>query len=461
MFKLKSCALLLFYSILFSFVINQPKLAQVVIEEEVVLDSPMGIKSGSVTMPFYGRAKQFVNAHNGYGGLTWYDTKVGSVTTTWGPCASSECRTNLNCYTRSCLEYTFNDIPEGTPFEVGFRYCLKENGQAYFIDLECEFRQSSIANRYEIWGKRASDPAFYNQGYVQFTETTPPNGCQGVQICDYYNAPELFFNELNQEAYTYTLIDGTQITTNACSSSANQHGGFVATTWHVPNNFIWDLKPCVNPATGLVHFPFLFNNLNNLPITYLKTRCTNGFLNKIGISDTDELWEHASENINNLEHLLSMLRDICWQYGTIDSACNCFPNWKYIILPATDLHEELHAERWRNHALNMKQTELDPYLDSYDEDCVAYQSNPAKALNSAKNSLSDRIRAYISKVNIVYTSEYSEYDEEYRIQSSQRMYDVLYDYYESMKTTINVYHNGFYNKLGNRLDECTAFDENF
>ena len=57
---------LLFFSFLLTFFINQQTLAQVVIEEEVVLDpivsNPQtGIESISLTMPFYGNVTGSVN----------------------------------------------------------------------------------------------------------------------------------------------------------------------------------------------------------------------------------------------------------------------------------------------------------------------------------------------------------------------------------------------------------------
>ena len=52
---------IIFHSILLFFIINQPVLSQVEIQEEIILDSAASIEGQTLTMPFYGNISGCVN----------------------------------------------------------------------------------------------------------------------------------------------------------------------------------------------------------------------------------------------------------------------------------------------------------------------------------------------------------------------------------------------------------------
>jgi len=187
-----------------SLIITQPVLAQIEIQEEIVLDSRSGIESIDLEMPFYGRAKVFIS-RPWIGSCQWpagyvcFTFSAGSQSTINGCC---DCQPNTNCFSQLSSEITFSNLPMGASVTFTAKSCVQGSWQ----DVPLYAVQSAIPTTYKLWGNvNGNDPCEF--GSITFTAQTPP-GCEDpLNDCPSGFSETLSDIELTQKDVSYTTED--------------------------------------------------------------------------------------------------------------------------------------------------------------------------------------------------------------------------------------------------------------
>lgn len=335
----------MFYSILLSFLVNQQTLAQVVIEEEVVLDTAVGTESINLTMPFYGIVGIYFQPHatNTCGafmnGTICIKASVGSYQGS-NPNNSTCCGSTSGCGGfpgQTPYQNTFNNIPMGTPVSLTIDW--KVNG--VWTPLDFWYVQSgNTYNMYSVDTSSGCPSGVAYLGYIKFVASNPP-GCTLAPNCEsgyVETMPPLSFE--NREPSFITGVED-------CNQNPNLLGYFVpgsrqseATDLLGYNTSNIDL--CFDPQTQQFKF-----DLSNLYVTlyYVKYICDDNI--------------HAP-NINativdNIDQIDLITLDRCMDLFNSISAHYVYPPWNYggihdgfVFREIIETHETQHLFDWQN-----------------------------------------------------------------------------------------------------------------
>lgn len=405
----------LFFSILLSFVINQPNLAQVVIEEEVVLDSKDGIESINLQMPYYGRAKVFIS-RPWIGSCQWpagyvcFTFSAGSQTTKNGCC---DCQPNTNCFTQTSSEITFSNIPMGVPVQLTAKNC----NQGSWNDASLYAVQTSNQNVYRLWGNiNGNDPCDF--GSITFSEQTPP-GCG--------NANNNYCSDNNFHTPTVNLFleeDGYAEPSKPCNLTTIARVGASYIEEHqdrLHNRELFNensLIACFNKNTQKWQFDFV--NPSDFEIHFMLDYCEDNLSNY-----------HVIEDIGDVSTIFEC-----------DFAENCFKQHKYpeglgapysgcyLLKEVIELHENLHF-LYRINDLYELREKYNMYIEIWEQNavCDSFTNEDAakiKALTFVKNQFTKLKNELATRLKD------NQMAEEIEIRKSSYINDLVDDYLEAL-----------------------------
>ncbi len=308
-----------FTSILLTVFINHSTLAQVVIQEEVVLDTQLEVESVSLTMPFYGQVSGCVNWGAIWnGGLKDVVITAGNQTKTMG----------FGCLAGYvyCTWYIQN-VPLDTDVDITV-YGSCEDGQ--LIEAETQLISTGTneysVEYYDIWGNWTLATT------VKFTATIPP-GCSTASDCVEENyLPEVKLNEVLNGYAGYDVCDDEMNPLEAVKP--------------IFGDPLYDFKfsSCYNRQ--FQHWWFNLDNNHSFLINYIRATC--------------------EENVPRDRELIYDWQDFPIDYGCDNMILDLFNNMNYgggiahyLLESIIDLHEQEHV----NDMQNLIEKNLDKFYD--------------------------------------------------------------------------------------------------
>ena len=348
-----------FTSILLTVFINHSTLAQVVIQEEVVLDTQLEVESVSLTMPFYGQVSGCVNWGAIWnGGLKDVVITAGNQTKTMG----------FGCLAGYvyCTWYIQN-VPLDTDVDITV-YGSCEDGQ--LIEAETQLISTGTneysVEYYDIWGNWTLATT------VKFTATTPP-ACDDGFLCTTSQAlPEI---NLVQRENGFSSID--------ICGEPDLMSGFLPVPAGYDYVLPYEISVCFNSQTQL--WQFSFDNQNSILFNIIIDMCPDNITHQkaILINDYNNFPpEYGCDNI---------IRDIKKHYEYPMKSSG-----SYVLESIWLAHEERHKLHFQGVIDEILNDSFDELLES--KDCQELQ-NASEAKNYYEGKASLLIPAFWKKAN--------------------------------------------------------------
>jgi len=279
-------------------------------------------------------------------------------------------------------------------------------------------------NRYDIYGQDLTDGSWDYIGYFKFIEQQPPE-CT-TPFCEYQPDSDYGFIFEHVTGPTYE-IPGTNETVNACSTgiAGGQAGGMIMAPWHLPEGYIWNLYPCIDPNDpNYVIFPFTFtvNGLEQeiIPYVYVTGICDptrpDPPGNYVIIQDLQAMEDLVDPSIpppQPFDDHCNLLQDICHAYGSDPNNPGYQELNKYVLQEVVDAHEEMHAAKYIETFDRMKD-QLISQLDQNRLFCSVYENmDPEEAEEQIKRIYKAYFDSFISDVEERLDQEGRDQFEEY------------------------------------------------
>lgn len=305
-----------------------------VIEEEVVLDTPKGVESVTLSMPFYGKAtvliyRPLAGNCQWTAGFTCFTFSAGDQSVSNGCCNVSACQAGSTCFTSGNWSKTLSSLPMGTAVSLLANRCVNGN----WIEEQITYQSTSNPKVFDLI--RVSNGCKF--GLLTLIESTPPdcpqangNNC----LTFHYDMPPL---RLNQTQPVNDLCTGHP--TRFAYFKPVYNSGASSNLYQIYENSI---EVCFNKDRQFWNFKILEREIT---ISYNIVFCLQNITNyNMHLIETNDIQNLSNTKCEKLKLSLSGFD----QYPVVPV------NDGYVFSELYEAHESAHKDDWNSYVESYK-----------------------------------------------------------------------------------------------------------